>query len=132
MNIKRKLLAALFAAVSLSTISSKALAGVDVGVSIGYPGAYGVIGPSYVTPAPLYVVPRPVYIQPPAYIQYGQGYDRGFDGGSGRGHEWRERESRAAYWRDQQSRRHDSRDWQYEHHRGYYGDDHNRGNWNHR
>ena len=118
MNIKCTLLVAAFSAVSLAAISADAVAGVTVGVSLGYPGAYGYVGPNYAPPPVVYSSPRPVYIPPPAYVQYDRGY-----GGYG----WGERESRAAYCRDQQSRRHDSRDWRYEHR----GPDHHDG-WGHR
>lgn len=93
------------AAASLLASATPASAEVRVGVSIGYPGGYGVAQPvqPFYGSAPVYVAPAPVYAPRPYYSQREEW--RG----------WREREERAAEWRyrhdDRHDYRHDERQW---------------------
>lgn len=110
MNAIRTTLISIAAAASLLAIAAPASAQVDVGVSIGYPGGYGVaqpVQPLY-GPAPTYVAPAPVYVPRPYY--HHRDDERG----------WREREERAAEWRY----RHDHRpEYRHDYRRDYGRDD---------
>ena len=105
MNAIRTTVITFVAAASLLAIASPANAALDVGVTIGYPGGYGIaqpVQPLY-GPAPVYVAPAPVYVPRPYYQQREEGRD------------WREREERAAEWRYRHGYRHDN-------HHGYQPD----------
>ncbi|MBC7513483.1 MAG: PXPV repeat protein [Herminiimonas sp.] len=56
-------LISLLSASALLTLAAPAIAQVDVGVTLGYPGGYGIAQPSYVAPQPFYIQPPPVYPQ---------------------------------------------------------------------
>ena len=47
----------------LLTLAAPAIAQVNVGVTLGYPGGYGIAQPSYVAPQPIYAQPPPAYMQ---------------------------------------------------------------------
>lgn len=65
-------------AAALIATAMPAQAEVNVGVSIGFPGGYGIPQPAYV-PAPVYVQPQPYYVQrAPVYVERNE-------------HGWRER-----------------------------------------
>lgn len=108
------------AAASLLAFAAPASAQVDVGVSIGYPGGYGIAQPvqPFYGAAPVYVAPAPVYVPRP--------YDHPRDEGRG----WREREERAAEWHYRHDNRHAyQQGFLPDYQRGYGHDDHNDHNW---
>ena len=96
----RSALAGLLGASALMIVTVPATAQVNVDVTLGYPGGYGIAQPSYYNP------PQPVYVQPsPVYVQR--------DWNNGRS-QWRERQEQH------------EREWRYrEHHenRGRYDND---------
>ena len=99
MNAIRSTIISIAAAATLLAVAAPASAQVDVGISIGYPGGYGVVQP--VQPlygqAPTYVAPAPVVVPRPYYPHRDE--ERG----------WREREERAAEWRYRHDHRPDYR-----------------------
>ena len=124
-HVVRPLITAGLAVAALLVFTAPAQAGVDVGVSIGYPGGYGVPQPSYVPPSPYYAQP-PYYVQPPYYIQppYYYGRPAPVYIEPGRYRDWREHEREHDQrtrlndrWREQHD--HDRDDW-----RGNHGGDH--------
>lgn len=54
---------ALLTASALLTLAAPVFAQVDVGVTLGYPGGYGIAQPSYVAPQSIYAQPPSVYMQ---------------------------------------------------------------------
>lgn len=99
MNAIRTTMISIAAAASLLAIAAPASAQVDVGVTIGYPGGYGVAQPvqPFYGPAPVYVAPAPVFVPRPYHHHRDEGWA------------WREREERAAEWRYRHDRRPDYR-----------------------
>ena len=112
----------MLAGTAILAVALPASAEVNVGVSIGYPGGYGVPQPvqPFYGSAPVYVAPAPVYVQPPYYYQRDDNRD------------WREREARAAEWRNRDYHHdHHDGDWRQGrdggdrgYHRDYHGDNH--------
>ena len=78
----------LLMASALLISAAPAIAQVNVDVTLGYPGGYGIAQPSYSAPQSFYVQPQPVYGQRNWY----NGHDQ-----------WRERQERQ------------EREWQYRH-----------------
>lgn len=97
----------LLMASALLMSAAPAIAQVNVDVTLGYPGGYGIAQPSYSAPQPYYIQPQPAYVQRNWY----NGHDQ---------------------WRDRQERqeRHE-REWQYRHrHEEFHRNDHDdRGRW---
>lgn len=96
--------AAALSAVSMLAVVTPAQAEGRVGVTIGYPGGYGIAGPSYVAP-PVVVQPAPVYVGRDPHRYW-------------RERQWREREWREREWRARHDHDH------HDHHDGHRPDGH--------
>jgi len=102
-----------------ASVSSLALAHVDVGVDIGVPGVVYAPQPVYAAPPPEYAPPPPEYAPPPqAAIVIAPGWygDRYYDG-----HRYWERHDWEEHHHDWEEHHHGDRDWREarDYHGGY-------------
>lgn len=105
MTLTRSTLIAACATASLFVIVTPAIAEVNVGVTLGYPGGYGIAQPVQ----PLYG-PAPVYVAPGYFTPAPRPYYYQRD----EGRAWHEREERAAEWRYRHEYRHHENDWRHD------------------